>query len=212
MSPPFVCAFSDSAALGWNNKQALACLVHSLKPRMCLEELPCLKVVTCPTAVCPNFSAFWDRWECFQNFPNENCGLQIYLQFFPCDATNDAAFFYVLLADCICQNFMIVCDRGVQITKAFPVTQEQLNSDHPRLEVKICCKELTLLIDHYLNLNGVLVKVWKSCAPETLKSLTVANDSCYLQLDNFSVCNIQGISCSTNDTENLETAISVYLG
>lgn len=131
----------------------------------------------------------------------------------PSDVTNDAAFFYILLAVCICQNFIItVCDRGVQITKAFPVTQEQLNNDHPRLEVKVCCKELTLLIDHDLNLNGVLVKIWKSSAAETLKNLTVTNDSCYLQLDNFSVCNIQGISCSTNYTENFETAISAYLG
>lgn len=72
-----------------------------------------------------------------------------------------------------------------------------------------------LLIDHDLNLNGVLVKVWKSAA-ETLKNLPVANDSCYLQLDNFGVCNIQRISCSKHRKVQMilkkpETAVSAYL-
>lgn len=74
-------------------------------------------------------------------------------------------------------------------------------------------KELTLPIDHDLKLNGVLGKVWKSSAGETLKHLPVAKDSCYLQLDNFSVCNIQGISCSKHRKVQmiLKTLRQLYL-
>lgn len=66
---------------------------------------------------------------------NKDCALQVYLQFFPGDANNNAAFFQVLLATCVYQSFTIVCDRDVQINKAFPITQEQPKNDpcRPRL-------------------------------------------------------------------------------
>lgn len=136
MSPQLVYAFSDSTALGWNNKQVQAHLVYSLQSCMCLEEVHYVKVVSSPSVLSARLSTFWDQWECFQNFPNKNCGLQIYLQFFLCDANNNAAFLYILLTTCIYQNFTIVCDRNVQINKAFSITQEQLKNDPPRLRLR----------------------------------------------------------------------------
>jgi len=55
---------------------------------------------------------------------------------FPCDVSHDVAFFYALLAACMCQNVMIVCDRDTQITKAFPVTQEQMTNNPRRLRLR----------------------------------------------------------------------------
>lgn len=62
--------------------------------------------------------------------------LQIPPQFFPCDVSSDAAIFYILVAACLCQNFLLACDRHVQGAKAFLVTQEQLAKRSPKTEVK----------------------------------------------------------------------------
>lgn len=80
------------------------------------EEVHPLKDVSSPIILSAHLSAFLYKWKWFQNFTNVNRGLQIYLQFFPCDVSYDAALFYFLLAACICQNFIIVYDRDIQIT------------------------------------------------------------------------------------------------
>lgn len=56
-------------------------------------------------------------------------------QHFLCDISNDVAFFYLLLAARTCQNFIVVCDRDIQITKTFPVIQKQMKNDPPRLRL-----------------------------------------------------------------------------
>lgn len=132
MSPQFVYAFSDSTALGWNNKQAQAHLVYSLQSCTCPEEVRYVKAVSSP-CVSLHFEISGTASRTSQS---KNCGLWIYPQFFLGDANNNAASFYILLAICIYQSFTVVCDRDVQINKAFPITQEQLKNDPCRLRLR----------------------------------------------------------------------------
>lgn len=176
MSPQFVYAFSDSTALGWNNKQGQAHLVYSLQSCTCSEEVRYVKVVSSPSASL----RFEISGSASRTSQNKDCALQVYLQFFPGDANNNAAFFQVLLATCVYQSFTIVCDRDVQINKAFPITQEQPKNDpcKRRLRenrmrnvhlsaVKNWLCSLTMIwiwIEFWLSFGKVVQqRLWKAC-------------------------------------------------
>lgn len=139
MSPPFICTFFDSTALGWSNKQARAGLVPSFVHRSPASAwrrcTPWRPWVALPPSVHMSLH-FMIGGSAFRASRMRAVVLQIYLQFFPDDVSNDAAFFHVLLAACVCQNLLIACDRGTQITKVFPVAQEQMNNDPTRLRLR----------------------------------------------------------------------------